>query len=245
MSTTAEMAPPNVEPLPTAAPVEPSPPAAPVVDRSSPRITLPGISWATYLRILDETGDKRRARLAYNRGDLEIMSPGPIHEGDSYGFDKLIAITTEEARIACKPYGSTTWKRDEMEKGLEADECYYFTAEKLALAAVAARRQSNSSSDYPFPDLAIEVDMRRPALNRAEIYVALGVPEVWSFDDEKLRIDHLGDDGTYHEVAQSRFIPLRSEDIVQWVLRYEQTEDMTAWTIELRAWVRAELAKRG
>ena len=92
------------------------------------------------------------------------------HEGDSYGFDRVISITTEEARIACRPYGSTTWKSDDAEKGLEADECYYFTADKMAVAAAAARRQSNSSSDYPFPDLAIEVDMRRPAVDRAEIY---------------------------------------------------------------------------
>ena len=57
-------------------------------------------------------------------------------------------------------------------------------------------------------------------------------------------IDHLGDDGTYHEVPQSRFIPLRSVDIVRWVLRFEQAEDVTAWAIEFREWLRAELAGR-
>ncbi len=245
MSTTIAMpSPPVVEPLPHNAPVDASPPTAPIVDHGSPRVTLPGLSWQTYLRILDETGDRRRSRLAFNRGVLEIMSPGPIHEGDSYGFDRVVAIVTEEARIACKPYGSTTWTSDDAEKGLEADECYYFTADKLATAAVAARRGSNTSADYPFPDLAIEVDMRRAAIDRAEIYAALGVPEVWSFDDKKLRIDHLGEDGTFHEVAQSRFIPLRSEDIVRWVLRFEQAEDVTAWAIEFRDWVRVELAGR-
>ena len=246
MSPTTMMPPPPVvEPSPQAAPVNPPPPAAPSVDHDPARILLHGLSWTTYLRILDETGDRRRARLAFNRGVLELMSPGPIHEGDSYGFDRVISITTEEARIPCRPYGSTTWKRDDAEKGLEADECYYFTADKMSGAATAARRKSKASSDYPFPDLAIEVDMRRPAVDRAEIYAALGVPEVWSFDDERLQIDQLGDEGTYHEVAQSRFIPLRSDDIVRWVLRFEQAEDVTAWAIEFRDWVRAELAGRG
>lgn len=246
MATTNVMPPPPViDPPPQAAPVVPSPANTLSVDHHPARILLHGLSWTTYLRILDETGDRRRARLSFNRGVLEIMSPGPVHERDGKGFDRVIAITTEEARIAVVPYGSTTWKREEAEKGLEADECYYFTAEKRAVGAAARRRGSKASSDYPFPDLAIEVDMRRAAVDRAEIYAALGVPEVWSFDDEKLRIDQLGDDGTYHEVAQSRFIPLRSDDIVRWVLRSEQAEDVTAWAIEFRDWVRAELAGRG
>ena len=246
MSTATAPAPaPVVEPLPP--PLSAPPivaPAALVVPSLMPdpaRILLTGLSWQTYRLILDETGDRRRTRMAFNRGALELMSPGPLHEEDSNGFDRTLAIICEEAEIDFKSYGSTTWHRDDAERGIEADQCYYFTAAKLAAAGEATRRGSNDSSEYPIPDLAIEIDMRRSALDRAEIYATLGVPEVWSFEAGRLHVFALGDDRVYVEAEASRFVPIPPAEIARWADAFEKCDNERLWARDCRAWVRAAL----
>jgi Uma2 family endonuclease len=202
------------------------------------RITLRGISWETYLRLVEEIGDQRVLK-AYNRGVLELMSPGPIHENYKKWLDRLVLTVTEELEIPCRPMGSTTWNKQAAERGLEADECYFLTAESVAATA----HNSEKAEDYPSPDLAVEVDMSRSAVDRPEIYATLGVPEVWRFDDEVLHIDRLRDDGTYEEVADSLFLPITPAEVVHWVVNVKLA-DANQWARQLRQWVRAEVLPR-
>jgi Uma2 family endonuclease len=208
--------------------------------RDSPdrRITLRGISWETYLRLVEEIGDQHVLK-AYNRGVLELMSPGPIHERHKKRLAIFVEVVTEELEIPRFSLASTTWNRPEAERGLEADECYLLTAEKVA----ASEHGSDKAEDYPSPDLAIEVDMRRSAVDRPEIYATLGVPEVWRLDDDELHIDRLRDDGTYEEVAESFFLPVRPAEVVHWVVEVKVANE-TAWVRQLREWVRAEVLPR-
>src|SRR5207248_7167465 len=39
-----------------------------------------GISWDTYLQLLDELGDHRSVRVTFSRGALEVVSPKRLHE---------------------------------------------------------------------------------------------------------------------------------------------------------------------
>ncbi len=48
--------------------------------KTTQRVTLHGISWQTYKRLLTELGDHRSSRLAYDRGVLEITMPSDYHE---------------------------------------------------------------------------------------------------------------------------------------------------------------------
>ena len=73
--------------------------------------------------------------------------------------------------------GQTTWKT--VIRGLEADLSYYFDAEKVRAAKEALARMSLDPADYPRPDLAIEIDMSPPQVDRPAIYTDLGVVEVW------------------------------------------------------------------
>jgi Uma2 family endonuclease len=202
------------------------------------RITLRGISWGTYLRLVEEIGDQHVLK-AYNRGVLELMSPGPIHERWKKRLAILIEIVTEELDIPRFSLASTTWNKQAAERGLEADECYMLTAEKVE----ASGHGSDKAEDYPSPDLAVEVDMSRSAVDRPEIYATLGVPEVWRFDDEVLHIDRLQDDGTYQEVADSLFLPVTPAEVVHWVVEVKVANE-TDWARQLRQWVRAEVLPR-
>ena len=80
-----------------------------------------------------------------------------------------------------------------MIRGLEADLSYYFDAEKIRAARDALKRKSMDPADYPRPDLAIEIDVSGPKVDRASIYAVLGVVEVWRFDGANVVIA-AGDD---------------------------------------------------
>ena len=44
------------------------------------RVVLQNISWQQFENLLKDLGDHRAARLAYDQGTLEIMTPLPEHE---------------------------------------------------------------------------------------------------------------------------------------------------------------------
>ena len=76
-------------------------------------------------------------------------------------------------------------------------------------------------TEYPNPDLAIEVDVS-PSKSIAEaIYAALRVAEVWRFDgaSDQVVIERLSDDGTYRIVDASSFLPVSAEELTRWVFR--------------------------
>lgn len=206
------------------------------------RIAVRDVSWETYTRLVEEMGDQH-VLLAYNRGVLEFMSPGPMHEYDKERLGRLVIVVTEELDLPCEPYGSTTWKHEQARRGLESDACFYLTTEKIAEASQAAARKSNSSADYPTPDLAIEIDLRPSAVDRPEIYATLGVPEIWRYNGEVLRFSRLGQDGTYQDVAESGFLAIRAEEVIRWIEDVD-AEGANAWARRLREWVRAELIGR-
>jgi Uma2 family endonuclease len=154
-------------------------------------------------------------------------------------------LVAEECETPFMIAGQTIWKRPEVARGLEADESYFFHADKLDAVAASKARRSLDIADYPNPDLAIEVDMSPPKIDRPGIYAALEVVEVWRFDGERqeLVIERLADDGTYRPVDRSSFLPVYAAEIRRWVVE-EDSYDQSAWARRLRAWVRAEVAPR-
>jgi Uma2 family endonuclease len=202
------------------------------------RVVIRGVGWQGYQKLLDVVGD-RPVRLTYDRGDVELMSPSMPHERYKKILARLVEAITAELEIPCEGAGSTTWRREDLDRGLEPDECYYIAHADQ----VACRNDLDPSTDPP-PDLAIEVDISPSALDRPAIYAALGVPELWRFDGETLRIEQLQDDGTYRLCDASPALPfLKAAEIRQWLAQAD-TMGQTAWDRQLRAWVRTELGPR-
>ena len=75
------------------------------------------------------------------------------------------------------------------------------------------------------------------------IYQALKVAEVSRFDGASLVIEQLRPDGTYAASASSRFLPVRSDEVLRWI-RDEDSSDELAWELRLREWARTELTLR-
>jgi Uma2 family endonuclease len=165
------------------------------------RFVVHGVNWQTYEKTLEAFGDQP-IRITYDRGSLELMSPLPIHEIYKRCLGLLLAVLDSELKIAIKGLASTTFRRRDLDRGLEPDECFYVGK----LDRIHDWGNVDLSIDPP-PDLALEVDVTRSCLNRLEIYAALGVSEVWRFDGEDWHIHCLNAKEAYEEHRQSKVLP--------------------------------------
>jgi Uma2 family endonuclease len=124
-------------------------------------------------------------------------------------------------------------------KGCEADECYYI----LNHHRVRSRLDVDLSVDPP-PDLVVETEVSRSAVQRVRIYAALGVPEIWRWRKGGLSAYSLGPDGKYVEREFSLNLPkLRVKDLEP-LLDFELALDETAWIRKFRAWVREQFVAK-
>jgi len=165
------------------------------------RTLLPNVKWSTYEALLDDMGP-HRGRIAYEEGLLEIMCPSGAHEKLKGVIGRLVEAFAAERGIRITPFGSLTMKRELLQRGAEPDECYYIQNEAL----VRHKEDIDVTVDPP-PDLVIEIEIARSALDKPGIYSALGVPELWRHDGERLSIHVLGPEGKYLETPRSRVLP--------------------------------------
>lgn len=194
------------------------------------RVILDNISWSTYLAILQDA-DRCRGRITYDRGVLEIMSPSKLHENIKRLIGRMIEVFTEALNIDIESANSTTFKREDLERGFEADECYY-----IQHAAEIRTKDDIDMTVDPPPDLIIEVDISRSSLNKFGIYRALAVPEVWRYDGESLRLYALHDHD-YIEVQQSRALPQLPIDKLADLLSQRSSFGETQLIRQFRTWV--------
>jgi Uma2 family endonuclease len=204
------------------------------------RFMLYNVGWDGYETMLKLVGD-RPVHLTYDRGDLELMSPSYDHDIYKRLLGRMIDTITEELKIPCLGAASTTWRKKAEDRGLEADDCYYL-ASRPRLRKRGKRTYVDLSAGPP-PDLAIEIEISHSALDRMGIYAALGVPEVWRFDGETLRVEQLQADRTYATMSSSpSFSSLPLKEVVRWLQRGAKSKDHTEWARQFRDWVRAKLS---
>jgi Uma2 family endonuclease len=198
------------------------------------RVVFRGVDWAFYDRLVESIPESRNIYVGYDGKDLEITGKGRKHGKGTKLLGQLVEAITQELRIPYSSLADTTWKRPEIARGLEADQCYYFLPEKMAADAAALERGSTEIADYPNPDLAIEVDISAPQIDRTSIYAALHVTEVWRFDGNQVVIERLTPEGKYVSSDASGFLPVRADYIRRWVAE-EDSRDESAWARRLRA----------
>src|SRR5487761_1613500 len=196
------------------------------------RIVLSGISWELYEQLRDNE-ENWHVHMAYNEGTLELMSPSSDHEAISRLIGRMIESFTEDLSIPCRSLKSTTWKRRDLVKGLEADECYYI----LNHHRVNKRRSVDLSIDPP-PDLVVETEDSRNVVQRLRIYAALGVPEIWRWRKNGLTAYSLEQGGKYVEREFSLNLPMLRVKDLEPFLAFEVAADESAWIRGFRAWVR-------
>ena len=166
------------------------------------RKLLRGVSWQEYVALRDND-EYRNTRMTFDRGSLELMSPGRLHERLRIVIGECIKAWCRELLISYQSCGSTTFRREDLERGLEPDNCFYIQN----LSVVRDRAEELDLTIDPPPDLILEVDVTSSSIDKMAIYAELGVPEIWRWHDDRIYLYALDSEGRYVNVADSRALP--------------------------------------
>jgi Uma2 family endonuclease len=206
--------------------------------RETQRVILYDVPWDSYVAVGAALPDRPRLRMTFDRGTLEIMTTSPEHEKYKRRLGRLLEALVEEFGLGVEPLGNMTFRRKELERGLEPDECFWIANEPL----MRAKLDWDPTRDPP-PDLVLEIEISRSAMNRMSIYAALGVPEVWRCDGSTIRAHLLQPDGgwlpsdfspTFPKIPLAGIVPF---------LQPSETVDYLSMVRAFGAWVREQLAK--
>lgn len=211
-------------------------------NREEQRILLPNASWETYERLLAEREERRSPRFFYDRGVLEILSPSAEHDMISRTVATLVELLAEEADTDVENVGSTTFKREDLSRGFEPDESFYFGANAARVREiVAANGNLELDAGDPAPDLVVEVDITSPSLDKLPVYSRLGIPEVWRHDGERLVVlrsaeaPAVGGEGPYYAAAlESALLPGANGAALTRLVTEGLTLDRRVWRRRVR-----------
>lgn len=195
------------------------------------KFILTDISWDAYETIL-KVLQNRPVRVTYDRGNLELISPSYRHQRYKTLIGRFINILAEERNIPLINAGSTTFKRQDLERGLEPDECFYIQN----ASAVVGKQKIDLTCDPP-PDLAIEIDISTSSLNRISIYAALGIREVWCYDGITVKVYLLGEGEDGKPTQRLTFPFLALPEFMQFLREAEMVDDTTVFR-SFRDWVK-------
>jgi Uma2 family endonuclease len=209
---------------------------APILTDAEQRFRISFINWEKYEQ-LAAWFDGRHVRLTYDRGELELMTVSHRHEYNKHLLAVLLMASIEELDIDVHGGGSMTFKREDLERGLEPDECYWLQNE----ARMRGKQDYDQLNDPP-PDLVLEVEVSRSVLDRMGIYAVMKVPEVWRWDGQQLRFCLL-QRGKYAESVRSRALPMLATGEVVRFLNLQQTMSETKLLRAFRQWVRDQQAQ--
>ena len=208
---------------------------AAVTNTAEQKVILDGVSWETYKRLLSENLEKTGTRFTYDQGALEIMVVSFRHEDLSRTIAMLVELIAAEMEIDCVAAGSTTFQRKDLAKGFEPDECFYIREPEM----VRGKKELDLSIDPP-PDLVIEVDITSPSLNKLRIYSAVGVAEVWRYNNDALSILKLRI-GRYIEASVSSLLPGVTSSVLNQFVERSRSLKRNLWMREVREWARGRL----
>lgn len=152
------------------------------------RLIHSGIDWQQFKLIEQGFSDSPGIRLFYFKGEVEILAVSQEHESFSRTIAGLLMEYFVEKDIEFNPLGSFTQEKGK-KVSVQSDES--FLIGKLTGKT---------------PDLAIEVIFTSGNESKLNRYEALGVPEVWFWEDGLFGLYHLRSRG-YEKIDRSEILP--------------------------------------
>jgi Uma2 family endonuclease len=149
--------------------------------------------WAKFKLIQQGCAESPGIRVSYFDGIIEIVMPARPHEIFSDVFHVLLSFYLFHVGIDFLGTGSA----DQEAEGVAAtqpDGSYCIDGIK------------------PIPDLSVEVVFRGSGINKLARYRAIGVPEVWFWEDGVLALYHLRPSG-YEQIEWSELPGLKDLDL--------------------------------
>jgi Uma2 family endonuclease len=181
-----------------------------------------GVSWDTYLQLLEELADESNVRLTFDRGVLEIMSPKRLHEQITRLIDMIVTLLAFESGLNVDNCGAMTLRVESVQRGGEPDSCFYIANE----AAVRGVEEIDLQI-HPPPDIVLEVDITSPSLDKFGLYLAARVSEVWRYDGAHMSF-YLRAGEQYEIASNSLCFPHLTAAMLENYLAIGRTEGSTA-----------------
>src|SRR5918995_1019410 len=110
-------------------------------------------------------------------------APGSPHDVDAATITRFVDIVAAVRGIPIQSTASTTFRRQDLERGFEPDASFYVQNE----TRVRNRREVDLTVDPP-PDVVLEMEMGRSAFDKLPLFASMGVPEVWRCDGQRVSI---------------------------------------------------------
>jgi Uma2 family endonuclease len=201
-----------------------SPPSAQGAEPAERRFRIDDVSWAEYVTICEALWDKHPSlRVAYCEGAMELMSPiGDDHERLKKNIARFVELYALGRDVPLYAYGNMTFQNETALRAVEPDECY------------CVGRAKPRGALGP-PDIAIEVVLTNPLLDKLAIYAGLGVREAWIFKRGAFHL-HALHAGRYEPISRSELLPGIDFDVLA---RLVVRDDTHAALLEYRAALRA------
>ena len=174
-------------------------------------------SWATYQRLLLER-EGSRPRLAFDQGILEIMTTRLEHEKLVRLFEALINALALAFDTDFESTGEATYQRADLQRGFEPDGSYYLNN----LQEIRSKKRLDLSID-PAPDLVIEVDLTSPSLDKQAIMAALGIKEIWHYQNDTVTILRLLGESYRLSDESGCFPGVSSKHLSTWIVAGQQS----------------------
>lgn len=197
------------------------------------RVVLRQVGSDTYERLVADHAEVRSPRFTYDRGVLEIMSPGSWHEALADLVRALLVAVAEVRDVDLTGLGSTTFKDAGADRGFEPDACFYFRH----AADVRGRERLDPRVD-PAPELVFEVDITRSSIDKLALYAQFGVPEVWRHDGSVASIS-VSAEGEYRQSDHSLAVPDLDAATLTQLLSDGLVSPLPRWLAQVRAWARS------
>ncbi len=197
-------------------------------------VILSDVAWETYDQFVQETMDiTANPRFYYEKECLLIMPLSAEHESINRVIASIVDSLAEEFQINSRCLGSSTYQRQDIERGFEPDSCFYFENEPKIRGV-----KRLDMMIHPAPDLIIEVDITSLSTNRQSIFAAFGVPEIWRFDGEKMQILKL-ETSKYTEISNSLALPKVTSEKLTEFLQKSEILSRLEWISEVRNWAKS------
>jgi Uma2 family endonuclease len=201
------------------------------------RVVLNHVSWETYEHLLADHIDASSPRFTYDQGMLEIVTLSSRLEELTEVMAAIAELVAEERGVEFINLGSTTFRRQDLKRGLEPERCLYLQN----VERIRGKEEIDLLVDPP-PDLVIEIEITNPAVSKLPIYALLGVSEIWLTDGQGVRILRLAA-GEYKSREQSEVLPLLSEPVLSDFLERSKTMTTLAWRKMVRHWHVSEVLR--
>lgn len=202
-----------------------------VIRRLPPASTmfLRDVSWSEGLALSQAIHSLRRVRIAYNLGILEIATTSFPQERIVKLLDGFIFVLLCELKQSIEGFGSATLKTSF--SCIDPDSSYYIQNAHLVLG------KEEDFDSLPPPDLVFEVALYAPCLEKFPIYSALGVPEIWKYQGDQVRFNHLIE-GQYEEHKHSLAFPFLPSDVISELVPIGKSQGQSAAMQAFAHWLK-------